>query len=147
MKTNSPFILMLLFLFWNLGLVVGPCLGQEGQEGISPQINYNAYEFRDPFESYLPKEEVQALSEQDQELMDAEAEQQPKPLPPLNIQGIIWKGKLKQAIINNRVVKIGDEIEEAKVVAIEREGITFIYDKREYKVNAPAYSTYGNLIK
>lgn len=147
MKIRMKFTLIMLYLYFTSIIFTQVSFAQEGQEAITRQLDYNAYDFRDPFESYLPKETVQELSQEERELMEQEAEKQGKPLPAFNIQGIIWGGKLKQAIINNRVLKIGDEIEGAKIVAIEKEGITFLYDKQEHQVPAPAYSSYGNLIK
>ena len=147
MKIKMKFNLVVLYLYFASIIFTQISFAQEEQQAMTRQLVYNAYDFRDPFESYLPKDTVQELSQEERELMEQEAEKQAKPLPAFNIQGIIWKGKLKQAIINNRVLKIGDEIEGAKIVAIEKQGITFLYDKQEHQVPAPAYSSYGNLIK
>jgi hypothetical protein len=46
------------------------------------------------------------------------------PLPPLDIQGLIWNSQMPQAIINGRVVKEGDIIEGVKIVTIDKTGVT-----------------------
>lgn len=48
-------------------------------------------------------------------------------LPMLNIQGLIWNTDTPQAIINGKVVKIGDTVEEVKIIDIEKAGLTIVY--------------------
>lgn len=48
----------------------------------------------------------------------------PKTLPALTVQGLIWNSDMPQAIINDQVVKLGDEISGAKIVKIAKDGIT-----------------------
>jgi hypothetical protein len=50
------------------------------------------------------------------------------PLPKLTIEGIIWNTYMPQAIVNGRVVRIGDTIEGVLVVNIEKQGITIDYN-------------------
>jgi hypothetical protein len=50
------------------------------------------------------------------------------PLPRLNIEGMIWNTPMPQAIINGRIVRIGDIIEGVKIVKIEKQGITIDYN-------------------
>ena len=49
-------------------------------------------------------------------------------LSKLKIQGIIWGVKTPQAIINNTVLKVGDLVEGAKILNIEKKGITFDFN-------------------
>jgi len=49
------------------------------------------------------------------------------PLPALSIEGLIWNTRMPQAIINGRVVRVGDTIEGVKILKIDREGIGVEY--------------------
>ena len=67
------------------------------------KVEYTAEEVSDPFaaqtEEPVQKEEVPK-----------------KPLPEFKIQGLIWGCKLPQAIVNNKVVMVGDTLEEARMM-------------------------------
>jgi hypothetical protein len=54
------------------------------------------------------------------------------PSTPLIVQGVVWKGKILQAIINHKVFDIGDTIEGAKIIEISRKGVTVLYKERSY---------------
>lgn len=45
------------------------------------------------------------------------------PLPVLRIEGLVWNTSMPQAIVNGKVVKMGDVIEGVKIVKIDKEGI------------------------
>ena len=55
------------------------------------------------------------------------AEKTSLPLPTLNIEGIVWNTNMPQAIVNGKVVRIGDTIEGVRIVKIEKQGITIDY--------------------
>ena len=82
-----------------------------------PKLEYKSTQLRDPFQSYLT-EGVNVLSAQDgidSTKIDPNV---------FVVQGIIWGGKITQAIINNKVVAVGDIIEGAKISRIDKSGIT-----------------------
>jgi hypothetical protein len=54
------------------------------------------------------------------------------------VQGVIWGGIMPQAIINNKIVNIGDVIEGAEVIEISKKGVTLLYKKRKYTLPSPA---------
>jgi hypothetical protein len=54
------------------------------------------------------------------------------------VQGVIWGTELPQAIINNKVVKVGDTIEEVRILDIQKGGITVFYKSRNYTISSPA---------
>lgn len=56
------------------------------------------------------------------------------PLPQLIISGIIWNTNRPQAIINNQVVDIGDEVSSTKIVSIQKSGIELLFDGRLVKL-------------
>ena len=83
---------------------------------------YAAQDLRDPLESWLPEE-----PKTPQTLTSAQAvvAQKVSTSPPsLQVQGIIWGADTPQAIINHKVVRIGDSLEGARVTAIDRRGVT-----------------------
>ncbi len=51
--------------------------------------------------------------------------QQPVVLPDLKISGVLWAGPKPQAIVNGRVVGIGDMVHQAKVTAIRKGEVEF----------------------
>lgn len=102
-------------------------------------VKYTAEGLRDPFESYLIKEKAAGIKEE-----GAAVEQV---LPSLVVQGIIWGGSFPQAIINDKVVKIGDEVEGARILEISKEGVVVFYDNRRYDLSSPAAAGLENLKK
>lgn len=107
----------------------------EADEAIErPKVEYKAGSLRDPFQKDIPQERSVK-----QEAQPSETKQsQP---PALTVQGLIWGGNFPQAIINNKVVKTGDSIEGARILSIDKEGITVFYDGNEYNLSPPAAVT------
>lgn len=50
------------------------------------------------------------------------------PLPALAVEGLIWNSDMPQAIVNGKVLRIGDFIEGIEIVNIEKQGITVDYN-------------------
>ncbi len=107
-----------------------PEAAQRKDEVIRPKIEYNARGLKDPFRPLVMEKKVET----------AVGSQQPevKSLPALTVQGLIWGGNFPQAIINNKVVKIGDAIGEVKITGITKEGVTVLFDNMEHKLPSPA---------
>jgi hypothetical protein len=96
-----------------------------------PELKYTAQDSRDPFQS--------ATSGQPQPGAESGVPAaEKKALPQLTVQGVIWGGNLPQAIINNKVLKVGDTIEGAQVKNIGKEGITVLFEGSEYNLSSPA---------
>jgi hypothetical protein len=55
--------------------------------------------------------------------------------PDLVVQGLIWGSSLPQAIINNKVVKVGDVIQGADIIDISKEGVLVLFAGTEYKLS------------
>lgn len=108
-----------------------------------PYIQYNGENFRDPFQSSITKEE-EISSAVSPETSEKTAIISESSLPPLTVQGIVWGGTFPQAIINNKVVKIGDTIktaiesEEISIIGIDKDGITVSFQNIQYKLSSPA---------
>ncbi len=57
--------------------------------------------------------------------------------PILTLQGILWGTSKPRAIINRRVVSVGDSVEDATVVAVGKNGVTVSFDGQEYLLKLP----------
>jgi hypothetical protein len=99
-----------------------------------PNVEYRAQGLRNPFEQPV------LVSESDN--VESSLKFEVAKLPQLTVQGIIWGGNFPQAIINNKVVKIGDVLEGAEVVEIEKEGVTVLFAGVDYKLTTLSF---GNL--
>jgi hypothetical protein len=102
-----------------------------------PKIEYTAGELVDPFQPLELKKE-----EPKKPLEAVVKAPRPKvrevPFPALKVQGLIWGGRLPQAIINNKIVTIGDIIEGASVESIEKERITLVIEGDEFNIPTPS---------
>lgn len=93
----------------------------------SDKVEYKSESLTDPFQE--PKMEEKKKKE--------EPPEPPKPfeirpLPPLEIQGIIWGSTMPLAIINNKVLKIGDTVGEVKIKEIAKGKVTVLFGNQEY---------------
>jgi len=61
-------------------------------------------------------------------------------LPPLEIKGLVWGTEVPQAIINGKVLKIGDTINEVKIVTIDKTGVGVLFEGKPAKVASPSKS-------
>ena len=104
--------------------------GPAGERIVRPNVAYKAWDLRDPFQDFKPKINKKAE-------VSESVEKPPQP-PPLTVQGLIWGGRFPQAIINNKVVKEGDTLEGARIISINKEGVTVSFELREYKLSSPA---------
>lgn len=109
-------------------------LAQPPEPFLRPHVEYDAQNLRDPFTNLVTSIEKTPGSE------EARGEEESKEfnLPALAVRGIIWGGKFPQAIINDKVVKVGDTIEGARVIDITKEGITCLFQGRQFGVSSPA---------
>lgn len=104
--------------------------------GIVPREaeDYKGDGLRDPFRDYfdtIPPPPV-VVDE------NAGTEAQQQAMPVLEIQGIILGGRFNQAIINNKIVKVGDNIEGVRVTTIEKDGVTVFFGNKSYNISSPA---------
>lgn len=53
----------------------------------------------------------------------------------LTLNGIVWDEKSPSALINSKVVGVGDEIDGHRVVEIEKEKVIVIKDNETYDLN------------
>ncbi len=111
-------------------------LNLEGLQG-TDKIEYKSENLRDPFQEErveTEKEKAKRLEEENP-LFEERIPIEIKPLPPLEIQGITWGSSLPQAIINNKVLKIGDTIEEVLIKDISKGKVTVFFGNQEYNLS------------
>ncbi len=109
---------------------------------VRPIVEYKSGKLRDPFKTYLVKEEPRPLPQEELNLA--------LPVLDLNqfqVQGMIWGVKIPQAIINNKVLTIGDSIEGAEILSIEKKGITLSYGGSIFDLGAPGSNLSNTKIK
>ena len=100
---------------------------------VRPNVEYRAQGLRNPFEQpSLGSESANA---------DGSTKAEGEKIPQLTVQGVIWGGSLAQAIVNNKVVKVGDVLEGTEVIDINKEGVTVLSAGVEYKLTTlPAFN-------
>jgi len=96
---------------------------------VRPRVEYKAGDLKDPFQRYK-EEEIPPGAQQEGPGLSTP--------PSLTVQGIIWGGRFPQAIINNKVVKVEDTIEGARVISIDKEGINLLFEGMQYNLPSPA---------
>ncbi|MBI3322824.1 MAG: hypothetical protein HYZ94_03995 [Candidatus Omnitrophica bacterium] len=119
----------------------------QGPAGAVPPVEENPEGglARDPFRPPAPLvERIQskkALLEQErqtqvqQQPIPGYQEAQPLPeFPAFELQGVFWGTGRPQAIINRKIVSVGDTIDGAKVTSITKEGVQLTYGEREVEL-------------
>lgn len=114
---------------------------------------------RNPFASWLPKVEeiIEKLPEPTKIDIEQPVPVLPQPLPTVQpqepvvepeqkapslvINGVIWGTDKPQAIINDRVVSIGDTIENSKVVDIHQNGVDVIFSNKLFTIKIEQSTT------
>lgn len=92
-------------------------------EGSIPTVQYTADALRDPLVSRLPSaasQQVIVIPPENHMPMPA---LEPPP-PTFKIEGVVWGGPRPQAVIDGAVYDVGDTVQGAKIMAIDRTGVT-----------------------
>ncbi|MDP2927555.1 MAG: hypothetical protein Q8N80_01990 [Candidatus Omnitrophota bacterium] len=127
----------ILFVFFLIGAIDQEFIASAEEtttDGIivRPVVEYKSSKLRDPFRTYLIKEEPRQLPQENIDLTKPGLD-----LGKLKVQGIIWGVATPQAIINNKVLTIGDLIEGAEILSIEKKGITLSFNGAIFDLTAP----------
>lgn len=154
MKEKKTLIILLAGSLYFLSPFIKPlCAAEEDKtpqanpqsqpQGVVPRLKeeFETQGLRDPFRNYF--EESVGPGDGDGGV-PREPEVQP---PPLTVQGIICGGRFNQAIINNKVVKVGDTVDNVLITGIEKEGITVFFSNKSFKIFSPAVNTIQGLEK
>ena len=96
---------------------------------------------RDPFEPPFMLLETLRRQIEEQKKTETTPETElpaiPIEIPDLKLEGIFWGTKKPQAIINRTIVSVGDDIEEGKILAIERDGVTVSFGAQKVVLKPP----------
>jgi len=103
--------------------------------------DYKGEGLRDPFKDYFDTMPPPTQNQPDNFNLPSQ------PLPPLEVQGIILGPRLKQAIVNNKILKVGDTIDGVRITTIDKDGVTVFFGNRSYNVSSPAAGTMQELKK
>lgn len=106
-----------------------------------PQLEYNSGNLRDPFEDLIQKRQHEEILASQKEIKPSSGRQeftQVKRLPQVAVSGMIWGGTVPQAIINDKVVKVGDTIDDMRILSIDKNGIKVLFMNSEYTILSPA---------
>ncbi len=114
----------------------------------SPSLVEEPVVERDPFD--LPDLLKEVLRQRQREREEAGRHKNERPVtsevptppqpPPLSLQGIFWGTPRPQALINRRILSVGDTIEGARVMAINREGVTVSFQGEQLLLKLPQLS-------
>lgn len=105
------------------------------------RIEFNEKNFRDPFVSLLPSKEIIY------QVKPAKTESGLPTLPNFSVQGLIWGTGKPQAIINNKVYNIGEQVEGAKIIEISRDGVKVSYQDKIFLVAPENVNTASKKIR
>ena len=127
MAKKNAYLALLLFIsgmfFFRQGRAAEPA--PQANPLRPEKIEYKAEDLDDPFGGQEIEEPVK------------EEKAEVKPPPQLEIQGLIWGGHFPQAIVNNKVWRVGDTIEEARIVDINKEGLVIDFQGQQYNITSP----------
>lgn len=122
MKNSAKILLVLIFLMSNQALLWAVS-------------NSSDLEFKNPFVPMTPKKkEERPAAPQTPQLPVQPIQQAPVVPPSLIITGLVWGSARPQAIIENTVVDVGDEIKGVKITGINQSGINFLYQDKYFTV-------------
>jgi len=94
-----------------------------------PHVQYTEQTSRDPFEGGVKKETTAVREVTGQEKIV---------LPALTVQGVIWGTQKPQVIINNKVLREGDFLDEVQILEIKSSGIVVLYKNMKSVLSTPA---------
>lgn len=138
---------VLTFIFMIVALLsAGNALGQNealNENLLRPRMEYSSTLGKNPFSSYIEEEKQREIQEQ----AEIEEKKIVADVPAFTIQGIVWGGRLPQAIINHKVYKVGDLIEDARIEKIDKNGVTVSFKDRLVTLDSPSVSEMNNIMK
>ncbi len=134
MSRECRYILFIFFLIAAIDHKFIAAAEKTTTEGIivRPVVEYASSKLRDPFRTYLIKDEPKPFPRENADLTKPALD-----LGKLEVQGIIWGVKIPQVIINNKVLTIGDLIAGAEILSIEKKGIVLSFNGAIFDLAAP----------
>ncbi|MFA5004802.1 MAG: general secretion pathway protein GspB [Candidatus Omnitrophota bacterium] len=89
-----------------------------------PVVEYTAASFKDPFRLFKPAKEIKNI----------QVVEIPVNPPELRVSGLVWGAENPQAVVNGKVVKVGDIIEEARIESIGKGGIVIEFSGKKFTI-------------
>lgn len=103
-----------------------------------PLVEYKSAGAKDPFILYVDeKNTAKTMDETEVTTLPAD----------ITLRGIVWGGKFNQAIIKNKIVKVGDTIGEVSILDITQNGVSVFYKGRKFELASPAQEKMNKLKK
>jgi hypothetical protein len=97
-----------------------------------PRMEYKSENAKDPFRALT--------GSQSEDGVTVAREGKTLQASDFTVQGIILGPRFNQAIIDDKVVKIGDTLEEAEIVSIDKTGIIMLFEGEQISLARPAKS-------
>ena len=108
-------------------------------DSLRPKVDFANPISKNPFHNYLIEAMKKANKVEEVELA--------VPAPNLTVQGLIWGGRLHMAIIENRVLKVGDVISGYTIDKIDKNGVIVAANGKLFKLGTPSLSPVNNVAK
>ncbi|GEM_PF-3592221 len=108
-------------------------------DSLRPQVDFVNPISKNPFYNYL-KEAMKKSNKVDEPEIIV-------PAPQLTMQGLIWGGRLHMAIIENRVLKVGDVISGYTIDKIDKNGVIVSINGKLFKLGTPSLNPVNNVAK
>ncbi|MCX5713467.1 MAG: hypothetical protein NT033_01370 [Candidatus Omnitrophica bacterium] len=103
-----------------------------------PVIEYQSSRSKDPFILYVEEKKTAKTLDNPEVIV----------LPSdIVLRGIIWGGKLNQAIIKNKIVKVGDIIDGVSILDITKNWVSVFYRGRKFELSSPTLEKVSRLKK
>jgi hypothetical protein len=133
-RKPGKIIWVILLLYSGLGMR-GPAFSQ-----VSPQIEYPGSGLRNPFESQLPKPKPVVVEVSAQPISQPEAgiSQPDIQAPAIKLESQVSGGSQPRVIIDGKVLRVGDKVQEALITGITKEGMEVLYQERAFFFPAPS---------
>lgn len=104
-------------------------------DSLRPKVDFVGSVSKKPFYNFLKKEIQKVFKAEEEQVVLA---------PNLAIQGLIWGGELPLAIIDNRVLKVGDVINGYTIDKIDKNGVVLSVSGKLFKVSPPSLTQVNN---
>ncbi len=104
------------------------------------KLEYKADNLRDPFQKYfvIPVQTPGEISVEQEEASAEKSAEDEAAIQAIKLQGLIWGGNIPQAIINERVAKVGDVVDNMQIIEISKDGVSVLFNNRVYNLSSPA---------
>lgn len=147
---NLPILLLKIIFLWfsifanTLSLAedaVGPVAAdlENANKAQAAEISSKVVsDFRDPFKSWLPSKGEDVVIDEPEDSDSGHAVddvEEEFDYSGLEVSGIVWGEAAPKAIINDQVYGIGDVVNEATIINIDKNGILWKFKNKEYLMN------------